>query len=490
MYFIRILAAAVMLTAVADYFFYGHEPGWTLGGFLAVAGICAWLCGERKPLSGPEKLLLVYIGLAAAVQIIDPDGMTFMLGLAGLAMFRMSRAYGWEARSCRWLMRWIVFILRGWLQPVLDLRKIDSGHCSGGVKNVIRLALHWLVPVLVTVFFAGLLVAANPLFQKWAGEIFPYLMKIELPSPVRGIFWIFCFVWLYGWLRMEIGQRFACCSEPDGEATVNRFDPAGRLRSEVVGRMMVRCLVLLNILFLIQNAVDIEYLWAGMRLPPGLTYADYAHHGAYPLIFTALLAGGMVTVSFAGNGTSPVWRRARLLVMIWLGQNVFLTASAMLRLEKYIEAYSLTLMRVAALVWMALVVAGLILIAVKIVAGKRNRWLVNANVLMVAVVLLINGFIDWRGRVATYNVRHCREMVSPAESNNRPQLDLRYLRYLGPAALPALRELEKNPRTAAMKFKKEEDPAAIAKELWLDNANTLVDWRAWSWRRSQLSKAD
>jgi hypothetical protein len=39
------------------------------------------------------------------------------------------------------------------------------------------------------------------------------------------------------------------------------------------------------------------YLWGSATLPDGLTYADYAHRGAYPLIVTALLAGWFAIVA-------------------------------------------------------------------------------------------------------------------------------------------------------------------------------------------------
>ena len=47
----------------------------------------------------------------------------------------------------------------------------------------------------------------------------------------------------------------------------------------------------LNALFALQTAMDMTYLWGGVALPDRMTYASYAHRGAYPLIVTALLAG-------------------------------------------------------------------------------------------------------------------------------------------------------------------------------------------------------
>ena len=63
-----------------------------------------------------------------------------------------------------------------------------------------------------------------------------------------------------------------------------------RAESLIFGRAAIlRSLVVFNALFAVQTLLDVVYLWGGVRLPDGLSYADYAHRGAYPLIATALL---------------------------------------------------------------------------------------------------------------------------------------------------------------------------------------------------------
>ena len=63
-----------------------------------------------------------------------------------------------------------------------------------------------------------------------------------------------------------------------------------------------------NALFAVQTVLDLAYLWGGVRLPDGMTYADYAHRGAYPLIATALLAAAFVLAAMRKDG------RARRLI--------------------------------------------------------------------------------------------------------------------------------------------------------------------------------
>jgi hypothetical protein len=65
---------------------------------------------------------------------------------------------------------------------------------------------------------------------------------------------------------------------------------------------MTRSLILFNALFALQSALDLVYLWGGATLPDGMTYADYAHRGAYPLIATALLAASFALIAMRPGG--------------------------------------------------------------------------------------------------------------------------------------------------------------------------------------------
>ena len=119
-------------------------------------------------------------------------------------------------------------------------------------------------------------------------------------------------------------------------------------------------LVVFNAIFAVQNLLDIGYLWGGARLPEGMTYASYAHRGAYPLVVTALLAAALMLIVFRPSADQKQGRRNRVLVYIWIAQNILLTVSAAWRLKLYVSVYSLTRLRFAAAVWMLLVAMGLV----------------------------------------------------------------------------------------------------------------------------------
>ena len=94
----------------------------------------------------------------------------------------------------------------------------------------------------------------------------------------------------------------------------------------------------------------------------------------------------------------------RALVFLWVGQNVLLVVSSILRLDLYVETYLLTYWRVAAFIWMLIVAVGLILIVVRIVTYRSNAWLISANLAVLALTIYVCSFVNFADLVASYNV--------------------------------------------------------------------------------------
>jgi hypothetical protein len=185
--------------------------------------------------------------------------------------------------------------------------------------------------------------------------------------------------------------------------------------------------------------MDSAFLWGGVKLPGDMTLADYAHRGAYPLLVTALLAALFVLIALRPGSSTAQNPLVRNLVMVWIGQNLFLVGSAALRTWDYVESYDLTRFRIAALLWMALVAAGLVLVLVRMLRNKNAAWLINANLATTGAMLLGLCFVDTGEVAARWNVTHAREI-----DGTGAKLDLCYLQELGASALVPLAELEKS----------------------------------------------
>jgi Domain of unknown function (DUF4173) len=253
-------------------------------------------------------------------------------------------------------------------------------------------------------------------------------------------------------------------------------DDASSLLGPLLGpQTVIRSLVLFNILFAIQTALDGVYLWGHAALPDGMTYAAYAHRGAYPLMITALLAAAFVILAIRSEQPEKS-RLVRPLVYLWVGQNLMLVLSSIQRVHLYIESYLLTGWRIAALIWMAVVAVGLVLIVIRIARDHSNRWLIRMNLLVVAATVYGCGLMNFDGMIADYNVTHSREA-----GRNGAYLDQPYLATLGPQALPAIaRAMVLSPQDPAL--------VRIHARLLDDQAKDIASWRSWSFRSWRLQR--
>ena len=137
------------------------------------------------------------------------------------------------------------------------------------------------------------------------------------------------------------------------------------------------------------------------------------------------------------------------------------------------RAARLTRMRIAALIWMALVAVGLLLVTWRLLQAKSSSWLINANLAVLGAVLAVCSVLDLGAIAAGWNVRHARELGGQGAA-----LDLCYLRSLQGAAILPLVELERRPLPADLRDR----AAYVRRSLAAERAQAQADWRGWRWR--------
>ncbi len=346
--------------------------------------------------------------------------------------------------------------------------------CAFNWPALTRSLTLWCVPLVLGSLFILLFVAANPLLAKWIGQLNPGAPSSYL-SIGRTLFWIAALALVWPFIQVEWrsnteladhARRFAA-NDPPRTPDIMSLLSAGTI---------LRSLILFNLLFSIQTILDLIYLWGNGTLPADVTYASYAHRGAYPLIVTALLAAGFVLVTMRPGGVAEGSRVMRALVYLWIGQNVLLVVSSMLRLDLYVQIYLLTYWRIAAFVWMLLVVLGLVLILARIVLQRSNDWLIRTNLLALAIVLYACSLINFAATIADYNISHSREA-----SGSGVNLDIDYLVGLGPQALPAIER-----GIALHAF----DPILVYRRNCLvkEQRDRMASWRSWGFRNWRLQR--
>lgn len=455
------LALAAALVGLADRVFYtgGHSHGW-LGLFGAAIVVAAALAlpalrRDRRALAA----LAVALAMAGAMAW-DASPLPFLLFwiALGLAILLPSTARFDDA--WRWAQRLFAHGFKALFGPLIDLFKLARAHCRKpqAVQGLRRTLPALVLPLVGSAVILLLFASANPVLEH-------FLASLSLPFPdemlfERLLFWAFVSVVVWGVLRPRRSRPFFGTFRGSGDLALPGVSPTSVLLS----------LIAFNLLFAMQNLMDLTWLWGLVPLPQGMTLADYAHRGAYPLIATALLAALFVLVTLRPGSQTAAIPLVRWLVMLWIVQNVVLVASAMLRLYDYIDAYSLTRLRIAALAWMGLVALGLGLILWRLLKEKSAAWLINANCGAAALLLCTYAFVDTGTIAAQWNVRHAREV-----DGDGALLDLCYLAELGPSALLPLVELEQRPLDPLLHQR-----VRLLREQIQHRQNQLLEQGAWT----------
>ena len=502
---VRLVFCAVSVVLV-DWLFYGQPIGWTVALYAALLAVAVTARNARARRSPTGRTLIALVAGLVLALVEYPGALATILittGIISLAIFRGSASVN---AAPRWAARVLVFPLIEWARVFIDLRLVQKWQCrrGGKVTERYRRLIYWMTAGALGLVFVALFAFANPVIVRWIRQVDDLLGELaKIITPERIVLWSFVAAWSWALLRGRASVL---------RATDDDVDPAGPLEIAVgssrnaVG-LVVRCLLVFNVIFLVQNGLDLLYLFGGAELPEGMTYAQYAHRGAYPLIVAALLAGLFVLTTFRPASTTQTSAVCRRLVYAWLGQTVLLTLSSVWRLSLYVEAFSLTRWRLAAGIWMMLVAVGLVAIILRIVARKPNAWLWRFNALSLLLVIYVGSFVNFDGLIAEYNVRHCEQTTGRG-----PDLDLEYLERLGPESLPALEwftrqtqggnalgrdrpPIESSRRTGrgpADRQESPEEPIAhvanrVADRLRKQLQADLANWRGWSWRRHRLS---
>jgi len=472
------------LIVVADWLFYDQPVGWTLSLFgMLLLGAITLRDGRYMQTKPGRIVAAATVGLAVSL-LINPGPLAVTLGILGLITLASIDRSGWTSSVAQWIGRWLAFALRGLTQATRDARlqgrwarKHPPAHKTAAGLNGLG---GWSIPLLLSAVFVALFAVANPVVQQWVQEGWAALSTRisnldKLIAPWRILLWLGTGLSVWALLRVRTKAR-----RRRRTTTTPNITALQRLERATGITLVVRCLILFNAVFAVQTALDAAYLYGGAALPQGMTYAQYAHRGAYPLVATALLAGLFVLLMFGPGGAAQrsVW--ARRLVHLWVAQNILLMVSSVWRLSLYIQVYSLTRWRIAAAIWMVLVGLGFAWLIWRIAADHNNRWLLQRVTLTTAVVLYALCFINIDQRIAKYNVAHCAEM-----GGQGPTIDMAYLQQLGPASLPATEQLRKQGQLSPPQVRQLH---TTRQTLHRRLDQHMVNWRGWTLQRSRLDR--
>ena len=460
-------AIVLALAALADWLFYGHVIGISAAIF-AVAVACGSLLANLATLNRKQVLpagVLLLGALVPAIEEFNVASLTFMvlaLGVGLLLTTNRDRPRLGE-RAAALCDLYLVGPFRFFREAIaaFNLPALRTGFAV------------WFIPVVLGGIFVFLLVSANPLLEKWISLLNPG-NTASYVSLGRVLFWTVALSIVWPCIHVRWSGKREVPALADAAALAQGM-PSGR--NDFFGvATILRSLILFNFLFAVQTVLDVAYLWGNATLPADISYASYAHRGAYPLIVTALLAAGFVLAAMRPGGPAEQSRVIRPLVYLWVAQNVLLVLSSILRLDLYVQIYLLTWWRVAAFIWMVLVAFGLVLIVARIALNRSNDWLIRANLITLTATLYVCSLVNFAAIIADYNVSHSREAAGKGV-----WIDMNYLFSLGPQALPAI-----DRANALRGF----DPTLVSRRGCLveQQRGEIASWRSWGFRSWRLQR--
>lgn len=458
------LGCALVLAALADWLFYGERIGLSLTLFaIVIAGVSLFFnhaaLDLRRAVIGS---VILVAGLVPAVDELNTLSFLILIASLTIALLLVTNAETTDlADRARAIRNFVLFGPFRLFPEALQIFNISA--FTRGVAL-------WLLPATLGTVFVALFAAANPVIEQWISLLNPKV-AFEYVRVWRVLFWVLMLALVWPFIHVRWRRRKVVMPAAADEPVPPPLPPF--VSAEFLGPATVlRSLILFNVLFAAQSVLDGLYLWGRVALPDNMTYAAYAHRGAYPLIATALLAAAFVLVAMRPGGPAEQSKVIRPLVYLWVGQNVLLVASSILRLDLYVDIYMLTYWRVAAFIWMGLVALGLILIVARIALNRSNRWLISANLIALTVVLYGASLVNFDAFIADYNVSHSSETSGKGVS-----IDANYLLTLGPQALPALDKV--------IAHRPGDDCLARRRDRLVETQRLDMEWRAWgvrSWR--------
>jgi hypothetical protein len=464
------LAAALALVALAEALFTPTAPPGAVAGVFALAWVIALGALNPGVRRDPRARLAATLAIALALLLVEsPGGLALALFLVALCMAALLPRSGRFDDAWRWSGRLAFNAATGFVRPIRDAARLRRRAPASARVRLRALALAMILPLTGGAVFLTLFAAANPLISGALEDV--RSPRLDLALLLRLVFWILVLLAVWSVLRPRLPRR----AKPAPRTRPKTVFPSVNVTSSALS------LIVFNAVFALQNGLDAAYLWGRAGLPEGMTLAEYAHRGAYPLIATALLAGLFVLVVLKPGSETARRPLIRWLVVLWIAQNLFLVASTALRTLDYVEAYSLTRMRIAALIWMGLVAVGLVLICWRLLRNKSGAWLINANALATLAVLAAVTIVDLGAVAAAWNVRHAEET-----GGRGPELDLCYLGSLGSSSLVSLAKLEAEPGTRELR----ERVGYVRARNQATLAQAQNDWRRWNRRDARrLTKA-
>lgn len=272
-----------------------------------------------------------------------------------------------------------------------------------------------VIPAIVFILFFVIYVNANPKFAALSSSFTEFIAQIFKDFSFTRVFFL-----LFGFTILSVAfvktaiylSPFASPNdELERKKGKTRLLDSASLYGELKNEYKVGILIfsILNVLLLVVNVIDIQWIWFGFEVPLEFNLKSFVHEGTLLLIFSILLSMGIFLYFFRGNlnfYSKNKWLKS--LGVAWIAQNVILTISVFIRNYHYIDYHGLAGKRIGMVAFLLMTVFGLVSLIYKVNRLKTTAYLVRLNGWFIVITMTLMGCVNWDKKIVTYNLTHSK----------------------------------------------------------------------------------
>ena len=396
---------AIICSFAFPILFYDLFPGFNLliYNLIIIGGLL--FKGKFNPDSKLQKIVLAASLITAFVSAYNSTAFVIFTNI--LSLFLLSGLIGFPEQKSLVLTPFYSIIF-GARAQVESLKKFSVYiKLNNSRYNVFKTV--YIIPIIIVFLFLILYSESNPLFDENLSWFFNFLNRIgdyiidnlNLLLLINIIFGIFIYNFLFH-AKMKKSYLLLPRGISD-ELNKESFDDKNK--SELKAAQIL--FIVLNLLILWLNIQDINLVWVNFEWN-GQYLKQFVHEGTYILIFSILLSLAISIYYFRGNLNYTRNKNLKMLVYIWLSQNIFLALSVAMRNFWYIKYYALAYKRIGVIFFLILTLYSIYTVYVKVKTKKSVYYLFRKNSLAAFVILVFMSLINWDIIIARYNISHAK----------------------------------------------------------------------------------
>lgn len=295
-----------------------------------------------------------------------------------------------------------------------------------------------IIPILVFGVFFLIFFQANPVFNEIVINSWQYLsnlfsLSFDETTWGRIVFFLFgtyfIFSALFDWgisknlLKLFTNSEFITPSEQTSVYESNYQRNEYKIALMLIGSV--------NILLLIINIIDINFLWFSFDYSQAGNLSKLVHEGTGTLILSIFFSIAILLYYFRKD--LNFYQNNKLLKYLayaWIVQNIILIISVSVRNYYYINFYGLTHLRIGVGVFLQITLIGLVTLWVKIRDLRSFFFMFRLNTWSLYILWVTLTLVNWDVLIARYNLAN----------TFRNGVDYEYLLSLSYKTLPIIYE--------------------------------------------------